>query len=268
MTSSRLLRGTAVSVLALLSSCAWSNKDNRPVWNAFEEALVPESEGLFLATLPATVPLGLGAIVVDTVIAHPLQVVDDAYDDAADMWEPDDLQFEDAYYTEMAFLPLRTVVTPVVFGASFLGRSIFDIRAPVKRMSKAEREAQQAERMREQEKKQREAFIARLRAPGTGEGAMWLKEWHPSFDEPMRAALAGNSAHRVSLHNGMLRGGMIKIGSYDAAHGLRDADPVVRYTCVKYWPRGRGAPPAKLVEALWNDPVESIRLLAKRRFRR
>jgi len=268
MTSSRILRGTAVSVLALLSSCAWSNKDNRPVWNTFEETLVPESDGLFIATLPATVPLGLGAIVVDTVIAHPLQVVDDAFDDAADVWDSDDLEFEEHYYTEMAFLPLRTVATPLVFGGSFLGRSIFDIRAPVKRLSKAEREAQEAERLREQEKKQREAFIAWLGSPGTGEGAMWVKEWHPSFDEPMLAALAANSARRVSLHNGMLRGGMIKIGSYDATAGLRDTDPVVRYTCVKYWPRRRGAPPAKLVEALWNDPVESIRLLAKRKFRR
>jgi hypothetical protein len=43
---------------------------------------------------------------------------------------------------------------------------------------------------------------------------------------------------------------------------------VVRYSCVKEWPRQQPKPPAELVAALWNDPVESIRLLAKDRFRR
>ena len=68
-------------------SCAWSNEDNRPVWNAFEENLVPNGGGVFVAALPVTVPLGIGAIAVDTIIAHPLQVVGDAYDDAAQLWD-------------------------------------------------------------------------------------------------------------------------------------------------------------------------------------
>ena len=104
--------------LTLLPSCAWSNVDNRPVWNAFESNLVPESGGLFAATLPLTVPLGLASIVVDTIIAHPLQVVDDAYDDAAELWDSEDLKFDEAYYTEMGFLPIRVLVTPIAFAGS------------------------------------------------------------------------------------------------------------------------------------------------------
>lgn len=265
---SRTLCCAGAIALTLLPSCAWSNQDNRPVWNAFEQNLVPSGDGLFLATLPLTVPLGLGAILVDTVIAHPLQVVDDAYEDAATLWDSDDLEFEDAYYTELAFLPLRTAVTPVVFLGSFLGRSIFDIRAPVKKMSKAQREALDAERKRKIEAGRRATFLAWLRAPGSSKGAVWGNQWHPSFDEPMRQALAGDAATRVSLHSGMLRSGSIKIGTYDATIGLRDPDPVVRYTCVKEWPRNGAKPPAELVEALWSDAVESVRLLAKSRFRR
>lgn len=268
MRCSRTLGCVGAVALAMLPSCAWSNEDNRPVWNAFENTMVPSGDGLFLATLPLTVPLGLAAIVVDTVIAHPLQVVDDAYDDAASLWDAEDLEFEESYYTELAFLPLRTVVTPVVFAGSFLGRSIFDIRAPAKKMSKAERAARDAERQRKIEAGKRAAFIAWLRSPGSARGAVWVKEWHPSFDEPMRQALAGDAGMRVSLHNGMLRGGATKVGNYDATAGLRDPDPVVRYTCVREWPRNQAKPPAKLMEALWNDPVESIRLLAKSRFRR
>ena len=63
---------------AMLPACAWARRENRPVWNAFEEHLVPQSQGAFLATLPLTVPVGLLSIAADTLVAHPLQVVDDA----------------------------------------------------------------------------------------------------------------------------------------------------------------------------------------------
>jgi len=255
--------------VTMLTSCAWSNPDNRPVWNAFEATLVPAGQGPFLVSLPLTVPVGLAAIVVDTVIAHPVQVIDDAYQDAATIWDVDDFEFEDAYYTEMALLPIRTAVTPVAFVGSFVGRSIFDIRAPARDMKEAEREARDAEQKRKAEQWQRQQFIKWLASPGPEAGGrVLLQKWHPSFDEPMRLALAGDARLRGRVHSGMLRGGLVRIGSYDATVGLRDPDPVVRYTCVKEWPRDRPAPPEKLIEALCGDPVESVRLLARHRFRR
>ena len=91
------LRAGALALLLGLTSCAFANPANRPVWNAFEDNLVPESDGAFWATLPLTVPVGVVAILVDTFIAHPLQVVDDAWDDTVSLWT--ELPFDEEYYT-------------------------------------------------------------------------------------------------------------------------------------------------------------------------
>ena len=266
--SSKVIGALPILLLAVLPSCAWSNKDNRPVWNSFEKNLVPDGTGLFAATLPLTVPLGLASIVVDTFLAHPLQVVDDAYDDAANLWDEDDLEFDTAYYTEMGFLPVRTVFTPVVFAGSFLGRSVFDIRAPVAPMSDAEREAEEQRREKARIERQRKSFIAWLQSTrATGE-APDIGEWHESFEEPMREALAGDASRRVRLHGGMLGASHTRIGNYDGELGLKDADPVVRYTSVINWPRRSGRPSASVLRALLSDSVDSVRLAAERRFKR
>ena len=251
-------------VVMALPSCAWSNEDNRPVWNAFEENLVPNGGGVFVAALPVTVPLGIGAIAVDTIIAHPLQVVGDAYDDAAQLWDQEDFEFAEAYYTEMAGLPLRAIASPALFTLSFLGRSIFDIRAPL-RMTEEQRVARDVARQQEAELAQRAAFRDWL-AGVPNAYVSELLAWHPSFDAPVQRAMAGDARERLRLHEGMLRLRITHMGNYDATAGLRDPDPVVRYTCVKAWPRSRPQPPAELVEALRNDPVASIRLLAEDRF--
>lgn len=268
MRSSQTISLVGALSLTLLSSCAWSNTDNRPVWNAFESNLVPADTGLFAATLPVTVPLGLAAIVVDTVIAHPFRVVDDAYNDAARLWDPDYLKFDEAYYTEVGFLPIRTLMTPTVFAVSLLGRSLFDIRAPVVPMSEAERIAEQEREEEARAQQLRRAFIAWLQASGKTGGAAEVGRWHASFEGPMREALAGDAARRARLHSGMLRAGHAQIGNYDGELGLRDADPVVRYMSVLYWPRGAAKPSAELAGALRKDPVESVRLVAERRFGR
>ena len=254
--------------LACLPSCAWSNVDNRPVWNAFEQSLVPDGGGWFVATLPVTVPLGLLAIATDTVIAHPLQVLDDAASDAGELWRPEDFEFEQAYYTEMAGLPIRSLVTPVVFVGSFAGRVLFDIRAPKKPLSDAERLAESQRRDERQQVAMRNAFLGWLQSPGDSDGAASVPEWHPSFDEPMLAALHADVARRIILHTSMLRGRMTKIGTYDAELGLRDEDPVVRYVCIKHWPDNHDKPSAELIAALCQDPVASVRLLANKRFAR
>ena len=80
------MRAIACLALVLGGGCAWTDRENRPLWNAFEANLVPADTGTFVATLPLTVPAGLGAIVLDTLIVHPVQVMDDAWDDAARLW--------------------------------------------------------------------------------------------------------------------------------------------------------------------------------------
>ena len=268
MRATHVIRWLGALSLTLLPSCAWSNVDNRPVWNAFESNLVPESGGLFAATLPLTVPLGLASIVVDTIIAHPLQVVDDAYDDAAELWDSEDLKFDEAYYTEMGFLPIRVLVTPIAFAGSFLGRSVFDIRAPVAPKSDAERKAERQRREEVRRQEQRKTFLAWLQKNGKAGGAAPVSEWHESLEEPMREALAGDAGRRARLHTGMLRAGYAQVGNYDGELGLRDADAVVRYMSVRYWPLHKAKPSAEVVRALLQDPVESVRLLAELRFGR
>ena len=268
MRLSQTLRLVGALSLTLLPSCAWSNTNNRVVWDAFESHLVPDDTGLFLATLPVTLPLGVASIVADTVIAHPCRVIDDAYRDAAKIWDSDSLEFDEAYYTEMSFLPVRVLVTPLVFTGSFLGRSLFDIRAPMRVMSEAERRAELERQIEERAQRLRRAFVAWLQDSGKDEYVVNIDEWHVSFDAPMREALAGDAVRRADLHRGMLRVGHVAIGNYDGELGLRDADPVVRYMSVVYWPRGAAKPSAELVRALRKDPAESVRLVAERRFGR
>jgi hypothetical protein len=124
----------------MLGGCAWSNRDNRPVWNAFEEHLVPKNDVAFVATLPLTVPGGFGAILIDSFMVHPLQIVDDAAGDARDVWKNMDWRAE--YYTELATILPRTVGTPIVFVGSFLGRSMFDIDSRKESLSPIEAENQ------------------------------------------------------------------------------------------------------------------------------
>jgi len=271
----RLPRALSRSTLLLLGACAWSNPDNRPIWNAFEERVVPEQGPWFYASLPVTAPLGVGAIVADTLVAHPLQVVDDAARDAANLWDPERLGFEQAYYTQLAGLPVRAVFTPVVFGGSWLGRCVFDLPPHEPELSEAEQQEQQEQERRaaeQQRKEAREAAVAAMRAwlergAARSAEAPRLGAWDARLDDALARALAGDAAARRTLHAGMLRAGVVRLGRYDAASALSDPDPVVRFAALSAWPSGEPVPAAAR-QALLADPVESVRLLAVERFAR
>lgn len=261
------LRFAMAGLLVVLSSCAWSNQDNRPVWNAFEESLVPKDEAMFYAALPVTVPLGLGAILTDALVAHPFQVVDDAWGDAGLVWRAETFDFEGAYYTEMAGLPFRAVWTPVAFAGSWLGRSLFDLPEHRPRLSaeeQAERERLWAEERRQRERLQR--FQAMLDWLGEGaerSGAAPAPDvYDDRFAEPLREALTGDAAGRRTLHVGMAMARLPTYGAYDLRVGLRDPDPVVRFAVLKRW-RAEWEVDAGLRQALREDPVESVRLQAR-----
>lgn len=121
----QLLLLLALALCVLAPGCAWANRDNRPLWNAYEEHVVPEGDVAFYATLPLTIPGGIVAILLDTFVVHPAMVADDAGHDAGHLW--DDMRWREAYYTELASLPLRAVATPLAFVMSFLTRSLFDL---------------------------------------------------------------------------------------------------------------------------------------------
>lgn len=263
----RVIVWAAGMSMSALSSCAWSNVDNRPVWNAFEQHLVPEGDGLFVASLPVTIPVGLASIVVDTVIAHPIQVVGDAYDDAILAWQPDSFDFQDAYYTELATVPGRLVGTPLVFSASFMARCLFDLPASKKPTSAAEKVAERRRREVVARLARRNSFIAWLGDPSASSIPSGVVEWHESFDGPMRAALLADALRRADLHVGMLQAFGTRVGNYDGKVGLRDPDPVVRYVSIKNWPPNGPSPSAELLQLLFEDAAESVRQAARQRFR-
>ena len=264
---SALARVTAALVLAVaLGGCAWSNRDNRPVWNAFEEHLVPEDDVAFAATLPLTVPGGLVAILVDSFVVHPVQVVDDAAGDARDVWN--NMEWREQYYTELATLLPRAAGTPIVFVGSFLGRSMFDIDPHEKSLSaldvaRQRGEVQAARRL--EVKRWLESVAAGRSEPllrecqGCGS---WSDELQASFDATRRTA---NAVGRLELYQAAERYRWPP-WQEDPTMGLRDPDAVVRYMVLLRWSH-REPIPDELQRDLESDPSEMVRLLAQKRFK-
>ena len=245
-----------LALLTVLPACAWANRANRPVWNAFEGNLVPESQGAFVATLPLTVPVGLLAILTDTFVAHPLQVVDDAADDTADLWRRIDLQKR--YYTEAGWMPVRAVASPVWFVGSFLGRSLFDIQPA------GDREQALAEFLA----RQRTKTLEWLRALAAG-GDDDLDYTPPEvFDDELRAALAAAVAQATPLGRMRLyeEGGKNSVlgRQLDWPAALGDPSAVVRFAVLKALPKDTVVPD-ELWQKLLADPDEAVRALASRR---
>lgn len=227
--------------LVLLSGCAFANRANRPVWNAFESSMVPESEGAFYATLPLTVPIGLGAILIDTFVAHPIQVIDDAWDDTTDLWT--DLPFEEHYYTESAYLPFRTVLSPVVFLGSFFGRSIFDWPSP------EEVETRQVTA----KEKRRKAALRWLRRIAKGDDVRSARSLRGVLDDEMvsavQAALESGGAHgRILVYRAVSGSDDSTIVDWLAA--LADPSAVVRYTVIEEVPKSLELPEPVLQSTL------------------
>lgn len=252
------MRASALLAL-LLAGCAWSNRDNRPVWNAFEEHLVPEDDAAFVASLPLTVPGGVLAILTDTFVVHPAQVVDDAYDDAADVWKH--MEWEKQYYTELVLVAFRTVGTPLVFAGSFVGRSLFDISD---RGTAADREAEKQRANREVAKR----WLDEIAGGGGSERVPWGSRgmgWSPELQASFEAARAkANAPQRLQLYRAAHLNHWEPVRD-DPALGLRDPDPVVRYEVLQQLRRDARVPD-DVQKALRNDPVEMIRWLAHERF--
>ena len=266
-------RALALAVLALsLSACAWSNRANRPVWNAFEAHVVPTDEVPFYASLPLTVPAGLVVILVDTFIAHPIQVADDAWGDAADLWT--DVPWAGEYYSQLALLPFRAVVTPLVLLGSFLGRSCFDIpprgSAPVP-SEEAGPDGQAARPGEPPDEARREAELlaafGRVAAGATHASelafdlpapATWSEALQAGFE---RALATGRARGRLALLLYVRRHDLPPVRA-DAALGLRDPEAIVRYEVL--CTLGPDAPvPAALRAALREDPDEVVAALAR-----
>lgn len=248
----------ALGALALLlGGCAWSNRANRPVWNAFEEHLVPEGDGAFYASLPLTVPGGLLAVLADTFVVHPARVADDAWGDAGDLWE--DVPWAAEYYSQLAILPFRAVGTPLLFLVSFLGRSCFDL--PPRGAEESWRGAEEARR----EEQLLEALRGVARGgelDGPGGLALPASPWTPAVQAAFESALAGGSPlGRVGLLRWAHRLKAPPVLA-DPALGLRDPDPVVRWEVLQVLAEP-GRVPDAVRAALRDDPSALVSARAR-----
>jgi hypothetical protein len=256
----RLALPLVLSSLLPAAGCAWANRDNRPLWNAFEARLVPEDETWFVVSLPLTVPGGLLAILLDTFVVHPAQVVDDALGDAGDVW--DGVQWEQRYYTELAFLPVRAAVTPIVLVVAFLGRSCFDIPPHDARTPE---ELRRAEEQRERERA--DAWLAWLAALADGKtaelGHVPLPPWDDALDAAFRdARRRATATGRLALYE-RARRGRPPPWTAEPWMGLADPDPAIRYLELDRLDRGADVP-APLRDALRDDESALVRELARR----
>ena len=270
------LRALAALALAaaLLGGCAWTNRENRPVWNAFEEHLVPEGDTAFVAALPLTVPAGLVSILLDTVVVHPAQVIDDAAGDASDVWNGWRPGLEDSYYTQMASIPFRAVGTPIVFVLFFLARSTLDVPAydpdrawntdrggddgAVRRPEPSEIDARRTQDLIKWLKELSSGSIVprRLTPPD-----VWSEELLRQLDKTLETAPPRGLAELYMYAVGH----DLPVEILNPLDGLRDPDPVVRYMLLERWRTAGWHVPSDLAKALRADPSEAIRRLAKRR---
>lgn len=270
--ATRCLAGLAlVATLLASTGCAWANRDNRPVWNAFEEHLVPEGDTAFNASLPLTIVGGLVAILVDTFIVHPAQVIDDAAGDAGELWDDFEPQVEEHYYTQMASLPFRAVFTPVRFVLSFLQRSMFDIPAYgessagwTKPGPKPAPPAGNAEPAGAEELKREAAMLRWLQGDGQLPIRHLPRRWTPELRAALASALGRFSPKaRLRLYANAAFGN-IPADVLDPASGLEDPDAAFRYKLLQRWPHfALNAIPRSVREALRNDPSPTVREAAE-----
>jgi hypothetical protein len=253
-------------VAAVAGGCAWSNRANRPVWNAFEKHLVPETDGAFYASLPLTVPAGLVSILADTFVVHPVQVMDDAWGDAGEIW--DDIEWEHEYYTELALLPFRVVGTPIVFVVTFLGRSMFDVpphgvdeSAPdevagtVRTAQYRALELLKGAALRRDDDLTLRAAFRKLDWP----------EWTAELDVAWeRAVTEASAAVRSELFR-LAQDHKLPPWRADPFRGLRDPSAVVRYFQLRGLPESSDVPD-ELAATLLHDPEVAVRELAQSRW--
>ncbi len=255
------MRAWSLCLLGLvLTGCAWTNRANRPVWNVLEANLVPEDELWFALALPLTLPAGLAAVLVDSLVAHPLQVVGDAADDAIDLWRDSGSRWEAEYYTQMALLPLRAVATPVVFLGSFLGRSAFDVSS----------DSPEPVDLEEQMARAVAGTRRWLRAIAAGEADDWWTgvpdiAWDDELQRQLAVALDQGSAFGRSKVYRWALSTEVSAEVLAPEAGLTDPDPVVRHRVLEFLPRRVEIDP-EVIRALRADPSEWLRLQARLRW--
>ena len=113
-----------VVLLACTASCAMGNGDRRRLLNYLDANYTPSSATGRWLLAPVALPVGVVAGATDAVVLHPLAQLDDAWVDTLDaVWDFG----PSTDFRTVLLTPLSAVATPVVFGVTWLWRSVFDI---------------------------------------------------------------------------------------------------------------------------------------------
>ena len=111
-------------VLVGAASCAIGNSDRRLLLNYLDNNLTPSSQAGRLIASPLALPVGIAAGVVDAAVVHPLTQLDDAWVDTVQaVWDYEGM----TDFRTSLLMPLSAVSTPVVFGITWVFRSVFDV---------------------------------------------------------------------------------------------------------------------------------------------
>jgi hypothetical protein len=112
----------AIAVVCLLfCGCAVTRMDHMATTNWVDRHVVPDNRALQWALLPVWIPACTVTLAVDNFIIAPAVSLPSAYLDTLDYLKTG----TGDYYTEMGILPLRVILTPIVFIFGWLGRGLF-----------------------------------------------------------------------------------------------------------------------------------------------
>ena len=104
-------RLTLLTLLLSGAGCAIFDSDNRRTLNLLDEYLTPEDPAAKWALAPVALPAGLAAAAVDAAIVHPINTIDDAWGDTAELlWSSHD----ESKFRRAVFAPVAVVATPGV----------------------------------------------------------------------------------------------------------------------------------------------------------
>lgn len=100
------------------------NEERRHVLNYLDANWAPKSTAGRWLVSPVALPVGIVAGVADAAVVHPITQIDDAWVDTVDVvWD-----FGPATdFRTVLLTPLSAVATPVVFGVTWVWRSVFDV---------------------------------------------------------------------------------------------------------------------------------------------
>lgn len=118
-------RCVPVVLLLVMAGCTTLRTENRRTLDLCDAQLAPDAATARWLLLPITLPVGLAAGVVDTVLVNPVCALDDAWHDTHDLlW----VSREESTLRRVLFTPLAAAATPFVFGSDWLFRVLAPMR--------------------------------------------------------------------------------------------------------------------------------------------